>query len=110
MAEDYSIPFPLVIMSDYDKAFKNAARKVFEASQQLCVWHILKNVIHNIKQKWDGALGDFAGRMNENYHISDVCHDDDESNPNEKDSHIQTAIDESLSTRENRQNHSFRGP
>ena len=100
MAEHHSIPFPLVIMSNYDKAFKNAARKVFEASQQLCVWHILKNVIHNIKQNWEGTLGDFAGGMNENSRISGVCHDDDESNPNEEDSHIQTAIDKSLSAQE----------
>ena len=101
MAEHHNIPSSLVIVSDYDKAFKNAARKVFETSQQqLCVWHILKNVVHNIKQKWEGPLGDFAGGINENSRISGVSHYDDESNPNEEDSHIQAAIDRSLSAQE----------
>ena len=98
MSEYHNFPSPLVIMSDYDKAFKNAAQKVFETSQQqLCVWHILKNVVHNIKQKWEGALGDFAGGISENSRISGVSHYDDESNPNEEGSYIQVTIDRSLS-------------
>ena len=101
MSEYHNIPSPLVIVSDYDKAFKNAAQKVFETSQQqLCVWHILKNVVHNIKQKWEGALGDFAGGISENPRISGVSHHDDKGNPNEEDCHIQAAIDRSLSAQE----------
>ena len=101
MSEYHNIPSPLVIVSDYDKAFENAAQKVFETSQQqLCVWHILKNVVHNIKQKWERALGDFAGGISENSRISGVSHYDGESNPNEEDSHIQAAIDRSLSAQE----------
>ena len=70
LASAHEVPMPLVVMSDYDRAFKNAASKVFEDSQQqLCVWHILKNVVHNIKQKWEGPLGDFAGGISENARI-----------------------------------------
>ena len=101
MAQYHSIPTPLVIISDYDKAFKNAARKIFETSQQqLCIWHILKNVVHNIKQKWEGVLGDFAGGISENSRISGVSYCDKESDPNEEDPHIQAAIDRSFSAQE----------
>ena len=56
------IPSPLTVMSDYDRAFKNAAKGVFkEAQQQLCVWHMMKNIFYNVKRLWNGQLGDFAG-------------------------------------------------
>ena len=62
LAEQHNIASPLVIMSDFDKAFKNAARRAFETSQQqLCVWHILKNIVHNIKQKWKALLAILPG-------------------------------------------------
>lgn len=49
---------PHVILSDFDKAFKRAARAAYPSivKHQLCVWHILKNVAHNIKDKWVGSL------------------------------------------------------
>lgn len=49
---------PCVIISDFDKAFKRAARAVYPTTvkHQLCRWHILKNVRHNIKKKWIGTL------------------------------------------------------
>ena len=44
-------------MSDFDTAFKNAARTVFPtAQQQLCIWYIMKNVLHNVRKKWNGPL------------------------------------------------------
>ena len=79
LAEQHNIASPLVIMSDFDKALKNAARRAFETSQQqLCVRYILKNIVHNIKQKWEGRLGDFAGRIYENGRVAgcqDANHD-----------------------------------
>ena len=77
-------------MSDFDKAFKNAARRAFEISQQqLCVWHILKNIVQNIKQKWEGPLGDFAGGIYENARVAgsqDANHDayNDEGSPDDE--------------------------
>ena len=59
LAVEESIPDPYVIMSDYDKAFKNAASSVFPedvTKQQICRWHVIKNVVHNIKKKWNGQL------------------------------------------------------
>ena len=57
LLETENIPAPDVIISDFDKAFKNAASDVFpEARQMLCLWRIIKNVILNIKKKWNGRL------------------------------------------------------
>jgi hypothetical protein len=54
-----NIPDPEVILSDFDTAFKNAADVVSpDVQQQLCLWHILKNVVLHIKKKWKGTLGD----------------------------------------------------
>jgi hypothetical protein len=51
------IPDPLVIISDFDKAFKRAARSVYGSSQhQICLWHVMKNVAFNVKKKWNGPL------------------------------------------------------
>ncbi|KDN61896.1 putative MULE transposase domain-containing protein [Colletotrichum sublineola] len=50
-------PLPAVIITDFDKALKNAANSVLpDTAQQLCVWHILKNAVLRIKKKWDGLL------------------------------------------------------
>jgi hypothetical protein len=57
LLQKYNIPSPEVIISDFDTAFKNAADIVFpDVQQQLCLWHILKNVVLNIKKKWNGSL------------------------------------------------------
>jgi hypothetical protein len=50
---DYNIDKPSVILSDFCKGFKKAARVVFTGvPQQLCVWHIMKNVNHHVNKKW----------------------------------------------------------
>ncbi len=57
LLERENIPVPGVIISDFDKAFKHAATDVFPtARQQLCLWHIIKNVILHVKKKWNGTL------------------------------------------------------
>lgn len=52
LARERNIQPPSVILSDKDSAFKNAASNVFPDQQQLCIWHILKNAVHNIRIKW----------------------------------------------------------
>jgi hypothetical protein len=54
---EYSIPDPLTLITDFDQGLKNAAKNIFpNTQQQICVWHIMKNVVHNIKKKWIGPL------------------------------------------------------
>ncbi|KAG5747772.1 hypothetical protein H9Q70_009557 [Fusarium xylarioides] len=51
--QQHQIPHPRVIVSDFDDAFKSAVRRVFYTSQQqLCLWHMKKNVNLHISQKW----------------------------------------------------------
>src|SRR6185503_20191633 len=70
LGQHYGIPPPKVFVTDYDQAFKNAFKAVFlRIKQQLCRWHIIKNVVHNIKRLWRGQLGDFAGGHVENRRI-----------------------------------------
>jgi hypothetical protein len=53
LQEKYNIGQPSVILSDFCRALKNAAKAVYPGvPQQLCVWHIMKNVNHHIKKKW----------------------------------------------------------
>ena len=53
LRKDNEIDQPNVILSDYCRGFKKAARVVFAGvPQQLCVWHIMKNVNHHINKKW----------------------------------------------------------
>lgn len=50
---DQNIKPPLVLISDFDKAFKNAAGCVWtHTDQQICVWHVNKNVQGKVKEKW----------------------------------------------------------
>ena len=58
LAQQKAIPNPYVLMSDYDRAFKKAASAVFpdDVKQQICRWHVMKNVVYHIKKKWDGPL------------------------------------------------------
>jgi hypothetical protein len=49
----HSIADPGVIISDFCRGFKKAALRVFpKTPQQLCVWHIMKNVNHHASKKW----------------------------------------------------------
>src|SRR5438034_373311 len=42
-----------VAMTDEDKDLKNALTVIFPTvQQQLCIWHIEKNVRENVKEKW----------------------------------------------------------
>jgi len=44
---------PSVILTDFDKAMKKALRKTYPtAYQQICVFHLNKNIVLNIKRKW----------------------------------------------------------
>ncbi|KAM4067626.1 MULE transposase [Hirsutella rhossiliensis] len=62
--KSYSVAFGLaakedegVIITDFDEALKNALNAIFpQSQQQLCTWHIMKNVVLHIKKKWVGTL------------------------------------------------------
>ena len=70
LAESVSIPPPHNIISDFCHAFKNAASINYpDAQQQLCIWHINKNVAFHMKKKWLGNDED-----------PDNSEDDDEGN------------------------------
>ncbi|KAM4067795.1 MULE transposase [Hirsutella rhossiliensis] len=64
--KSYSVAFGLaakedegVIITDFDEALKNALNAIFpQSQQQLCTWHIMKNVVLHIKKKWVGTLDD----------------------------------------------------
>ena len=50
---------PAVVLTDFDQALKKALSEVFsETQQQLCFWHIMKNVAMHCKKKWLGSLED----------------------------------------------------
>lgn len=69
LLDAHDIPHPHVILSDLDRAFKNAALDTFNndrTKQQICLWHLMKNVVHNVKKKWNGSLdgtivGEYGG-------------------------------------------------
>jgi len=43
-----------VAMTDDDTAMKNALTELYpDVQQQLCIWHIEKNVYKNVKEKWN---------------------------------------------------------
>jgi hypothetical protein len=49
----HSIDDPGVIISDFCRGFKKAALVVYpNTPQQMCVWHIMKNVLYHLGQKW----------------------------------------------------------
>lgn len=49
----WNCPLPEVIISDFQKQFKQAALEQLPDSQQiLCIFHINKNVCHQIAKKW----------------------------------------------------------
>lgn len=71
-ADQANIPYPKVILTDYDQAMKNALLGTFpDTQQQLCLWHINKNVTLNIKRKWIGSLDgcDIMGTVREDHII-----------------------------------------
>ena len=57
VAAAHGVSRPLVIISDYDSAFRAASRIIFpEVPTLICLWHVMKNVAFNIKKKWEGSL------------------------------------------------------
>ena len=55
--DEHQIPLPMVIIGDYDTALRNALETVFpRVPTQLCLWHVMKNVVYNIGKKWEGTL------------------------------------------------------
>lgn len=54
---EYGIPRPKVIITDYDKPLKRACTRVFDdVQQQICLWHVMKNVAFQTKRRWAGSL------------------------------------------------------
>ena len=55
LALQHRIPLPLGYITDFSHAERNALMKHFPQSQsQLCLWHIMKNVVKYIKDHWKG--------------------------------------------------------
>lgn len=48
----HGIPQPKVVVTDDEKALKNALRDQLHAQQQLCIFHVNKNIVLNVKRKW----------------------------------------------------------
>jgi len=45
---------PAITLTDFDKAMKNAVARVYpDADAQICIFHINKNVVLQVKRKWD---------------------------------------------------------
>lgn len=56
LCDKYNISYPKVALTDFDKALKNAITAKFPgAKQQLCRWHVLKNIAKHIKMKWEST-------------------------------------------------------
>lgn len=50
--------YPYVVVTDSEKALKNALDNVWEdVQQQICLWHVNKNVIFEVKKRWAWAAG-----------------------------------------------------
>lgn len=49
---------PYVIITDFDHKLKNAINQTYGPSVacQICIFHIMKNLLFNLKQKWIGTL------------------------------------------------------
>lgn len=49
---------PFVFISDKDDALRSAARNLYpvDVKLQLCVWHVMKNIVYHIRRRWNGTL------------------------------------------------------
>lgn len=58
LPDEQKIDFPTVFVSDKHTPTRNACTAVFgdAVKQQLCLWHVMKNVAFNVKKKWHGSL------------------------------------------------------
>lgn len=53
VAQELSIKRLHVLVTDFDKALMNAAEEVWvDAHQQICMWHVNKNVEGKVREKW----------------------------------------------------------
>lgn len=56
-------PAPEITITDYDTAMKNAVQRVYPlATPQICIFHVNKNVVLNIKRKWDKKAAEAVRR------------------------------------------------
>ena len=85
--ETHDIQLPHVLISDFDGAFRKAARSVWpdDVKHQLCVWHHVKNVVHNIRRLWSGTLegtvvGDTGGGIGSGIARPDLATNTSEEN------------------------------
>jgi hypothetical protein len=54
VGEELGIPPPNITITDFDNAMKNAVASTFPAATpQICIFHVNKNIVLNIKRKWD---------------------------------------------------------
>lgn len=62
LARVQQIPDPQTIVTDFCRAFKNACAALFPSvQQQLCIWHVQKNVAYHVKKKWVGNGANLDG-------------------------------------------------
>ena len=56
---------PAITLTDFDKAMKNSVARVYpDADAQICIFHINKNVVLQVKRKWDKKA---AAQVNAGY-------------------------------------------
>ena len=66
MRERHNIQQPSVVVTDADRALKNALGNIWpDAQQQLCLWHICQHVASEAKKRWKGARGDSSADATE---------------------------------------------
>lgn len=66
LMDQFMIRRPYVFLSDRDQALKNAVSELFgdTVKQQICRWHVFKNVCFHAVKKWDVPLeGTLVGSM-----------------------------------------------
>ncbi|KAI9764389.1 MAG: hypothetical protein M1839_005954 [Geoglossum umbratile] len=56
----HSVLQPKVVTTDDETALKNALDEQLTAQQQLCIFHVNKNIVLNIKRKWHKRSGEKA--------------------------------------------------
>lgn len=58
VSQEAGIQYPIVFISDFDKALKNAFYLIYgeNVHQQLCLWHIMKNVAFHVKVDYNGSI------------------------------------------------------
>ena len=76
MRERHNIQQPSVVVTDADRALKNALGNIWpNAQQQLCLWHICQHVASEAKKRWKGARSDSSADATESNSQSVVSRD-----------------------------------